>query len=209
MVILTYLAREAIDRPVDPDGLVLVATAAGRLTEGGLGRLLATPFTAALVALVDHTPQRVFRALVGPGCAAVGRWCGCGRAERATLAMLAAAALAQTPVSTVVGFLPSLRDYDQAAVLGSIRARTVVVSGGRDLLTPAVHAHDLAAAIPGASHVHVPSGGHMLPQQVPHVIDEAIRQVMALPPSTAPAAGPRVGWSATATGEYASAGGAI
>src|SRR5246500_3916552 len=76
MVALTYLGLPAPERPVDPHGLGLVATAAGRLAERGLGRLLATPATAALVGLIDHTPERVLRVLAGPVCATLGRWYG-------------------------------------------------------------------------------------------------------------------------------------
>jgi pimeloyl-ACP methyl ester carboxylesterase len=43
MTALAYLGRPAAERPVEPHGLVLVATAAGKLAERGLGRLLATP----------------------------------------------------------------------------------------------------------------------------------------------------------------------
>jgi pimeloyl-ACP methyl ester carboxylesterase len=38
----------------------------------------------------------------------------------------------------------------------------------------------MTAAIRGAEHVHVPCAGHMLPQQVPHVINEAIRRTIAV-----------------------------
>ena len=108
MVALTYLGRVAPDRPVDPQGLVLVATAADRLAERGLGRLLSTPATAALVGIIDHTPEQALRVLAGPVCATLGRWYGYGRAQRATLVSVAAEALTTTPVSMVVGFLPSL-----------------------------------------------------------------------------------------------------
>jgi pimeloyl-ACP methyl ester carboxylesterase len=108
MVALTYLGRAAPDRPVDPQGLVLVATAADRLAERGLGRLLSTPATAALVGIIDHTPEQALRVLAGPVCATLGRWYGYGRAQRATLVSVAAEALTTTPVSMVVGFLPSL-----------------------------------------------------------------------------------------------------
>jgi pimeloyl-ACP methyl ester carboxylesterase len=91
------------------------------------------------------------------------------------------AALTTTPVATAVGFLPSLRAYNQYASLASIHARTVVVSGGLDPLTPPSHAVDLTAGIYGAQHVHVPYGGHMLPQQAPHVINDAIRRTIAIP----------------------------
>ena len=176
MVALAYLGRPAADRPVDPQGLVLVATAAGRLADRGLGRLLASPATAALVGLIDHTPERALRVLAGPVCATLGRWYGCGRAQRATLVSVAAEALATTPVSTAVGFLPSLCSYDQYRTLRSVRARTIVISGGADVLTPPAHSRELAAGIAGATHVHLPHAGHMLAQQAPHVISDAIRQ---------------------------------
>lgn len=176
MAALAYLGRR--DRPVEPRGLVLVATAAGKLTERGLGRLLATPVTAALPRLVEHTPDRVVGAMKGRVCATVGRWRYGARS--ATLAALAVTALTTTPVPTAVGFLPSLRAFDQYAALAGIRARTVVVSGGMDPLIPPVHARDLAAGIQGAKHVHLPQAGHMLPQQAPHVVNAAIARAMAI-----------------------------
>jgi pimeloyl-ACP methyl ester carboxylesterase len=178
MVALQYCARPAADRPVEPRGLVLAATAAGRLAERGLGRLLDTPATAAIFGLISHTPAQALRACSGPVCAALGPWRGAARAQRATLA--AAAALATTPVSTIVGFLPALSSYDAYAALGSIRAQTVVVSGGADLLTPPAHSRDLAAAIPAATHVHLRDAGHMLPQEATHVLNEAIRRVLCI-----------------------------
>jgi pimeloyl-ACP methyl ester carboxylesterase len=103
MVALTYLGRPAADRPVEPQGLVLVATGAGRLAERGLCRLLSTPAAAALVGLIDHTPEQALRVLAGPVCV--------------TLVSVAAEALTTTPVSTAVGFLPSLCSYDQYGTL--------------------------------------------------------------------------------------------
>jgi pimeloyl-ACP methyl ester carboxylesterase len=179
MTALAYLGRPAAERPIEPHGLVLVATAAGKLAERGLARLLATPAPVALVGLVEHTPERALHALVRPMRAALSRWHGRGRS--ATLAAVTAAALTTTPVATAVGFLPSLRAYNEYASLASIHARTVVVSGGLDPLTPPSHAVDLTARICGAEHVHVPYAGHMLPQQAPHVINDAIRRTIAIP----------------------------
>jgi pimeloyl-ACP methyl ester carboxylesterase len=176
MTALAYLGRR--DPPVEAHGLVLVAAAAGKIAERGLGRLLATPATTALSGLVEHTPDHVVRAMVGPVCATLGRWRR--GAHSATLAAVAVAALTSTPVPTAVGFLPNLRAYDQYAALAGIRARTVVVSGGMDPLIPPVHGRDLAAGIRGAQHVHLPEAGHMLPQEAPHVLNDAIRWAMAI-----------------------------
>jgi pimeloyl-ACP methyl ester carboxylesterase len=174
MVALAYLARRSSARPADPDSLVLVATAAGRLTERGLGHLLATPGIGGLCRLVEHAPAHALRALAAPACAALGRWSGCGQTQRATLVALASAALATTPASTAVGFLPALRAFDVYPALGSIRAHTIIVSGSADLLTPPVHGRDIAEQIPGAIHLCVPGAGHMLPQQAAHVVAGAI-----------------------------------
>jgi pimeloyl-ACP methyl ester carboxylesterase len=179
MTALTYAARHAKDIPIDPHGLVLVATAAGRLADRGLGRLLDTPATAALVGLLNHTPTPVLTALAAPVCAALERWPGVAKPEHATLAALAADALATTPVSTILGFLAGLRNYDQYARLGEIRAHTVVLSGGVDLLTPASHSYDLAAGIAGARHIHVAHAGHMLTRDAPGVVNDAIRQLLS------------------------------
>jgi pimeloyl-ACP methyl ester carboxylesterase len=177
MTALAYCGLTAGDRPVEPQGLVLAATAAGRLTERGLGRLLATPAPGLLFGLVDHAPEHVLRALTGPLAATFRRWGGAGPVASATLAMVAAA-LANVSAQTTVGFLPSLRSYDQHRTLTGIQARTVVISGGADLLTPACHADELAASIPHAEHLHLPRAGHMLPQEAPHVLNNALRRVI-------------------------------
>ena len=174
MTALGYLGLPACRRPVDPVGLVLLATAAGKLRQRGMGRLLGTPATAALFGMVDRAPEQAVKALTGPLCATLGRWRR-GAASAATVAAVAADALAAVSVATAVGFLPALRDYDQYPTLATIRARTVVVSGGDDPLTPAIHSRDLAAGIAGAEHVHVPRAGHMLPQEAAAVVHQAIR----------------------------------
>lgn len=178
MTALGYLGLDAGRRPVDPAGLVLVATAAGKLRQRGMGRLLGTPATAALVGVAGVAPEQAVRAMAAPLCATLSRWRR--GASAATLAAVAADALAAGSVATAVGFLPALRDYDQYPMLATIRARTVVLSGGADPLTPAVHARDLAAAIPGAEHVHIPGAGHMLPQEAAQLVHEAIRRAAGI-----------------------------
>ncbi len=178
MTALGYLGLDAGRRPVDPAGLVLVATAAGKLRQRGMGRLLGTPATAALVGVAGVAPEQAIRAMAAPLCATLSRWRR--GASTATLAAVAADALAAVSVATAVGFLPALRDYDQYPMLATIRARTVVLSGGADPLTPAVHARDLTAAIPGAEHVHIPGAGHMLPQEAAQLVHEAIRRAAGI-----------------------------
>jgi pimeloyl-ACP methyl ester carboxylesterase len=183
MTALAYLGRPAGDRPVEPQGLVLIATAAGKIAERGMGRLLATPATRMLFELVHHMPrgaaEKAIKALMRPMCEAITKYPGEASAERNALAAVAAA-ISTTPLTTAAGFLPSLRRFDQYQTIASITANTVVVSGGADVLTPASHAHDLLAAISGATHLHRPTAGHMLLQEAPHCIGTAIDGAMGM-----------------------------
>lgn len=176
MAVLKYMARA--HRPVDPSGLVLVATAAHNVAEHGIGRMLATPATAALHHLVAHLPDQLVRRLTRPVCTAIGHCVHCGRDEQATLCSLTASAITHTPLSTAAGFLPALRSYDAHHVLPTITAPTVVVSGGADLLTPPVHAREMAAAIVGAEHIHLPNSGHMMLTEAYTAVNDALDRVL-------------------------------
>ncbi len=184
MVALAYLGRPPADRPVQPHGVVLVATAAGRLAERGVARLLASPATDMLCKIATRAPQRAVRLLTKPVRAALALQVG--DHSRATLAALFDTAMAAASLTTAVGFLPSLRSYDQYATLASIRAQATILSGGADVLTPPSHARDLAAAIPGAKHVHLPMAGHMLPHEAPHAVTGAINNTIATGIATDP-----------------------
>lgn len=182
MVALTYLGLPARQRPVEPAGLVLIATAAGRLAERGLGRLLAAPALGVLVEILARTPHhgadQVVRALVGPACRAVARARGLRGRERATLAAAVADAVHTTALGTAVGFLPALKSHDVYPTLGAIAIPAVVVSGGLDLLTPIEHAHDLVSGITGALHFHIPGAGHMLLCDAPKVVSAAFTRMI-------------------------------
>lgn len=174
---LTYCARPADRQPVRPHGLVLVATAAGNLGQHGLGRLLGTPGPDLLAALVAHTPaaaaEQAVRCVARPVCELIGLCRGCARAERRALCTMCGTALASTALSTAAGFLPHLRKFDQRANLMHIRALTTILSGDADVLTPTVHAVQMAAAIAGARHRRLRGAGHMLLHEASrHVADE-------------------------------------
>jgi len=181
MTALAYLGRPVGDRPVEPQGLVLIATAAGRLAERGFGRLLGTRATEMLFELVHRLPRRAMQkaidGLVRPVCDGLSRYTG---PDWAGAVALTASAIRTTPLTTAAGFLPSLKRYDQYRALASIVANTIVISGGADKATPAAHARDLVAAIPGATHVHRPTAGHMLLDEHPQCVSDAIDRVLGL-----------------------------
>jgi pimeloyl-ACP methyl ester carboxylesterase len=183
MTALAYLGRPASKRPVEPERLVLVATAAGNLGSHGLGRLLSTPATSMLYHLVHHMPRagtdEVVQFLARPVCAALTRHGGYGEAAPKSLVAMSAAAINATPSTTKVGFLRGLKEYDCSQALSSITAKTTIISGGADRLTPMCHARELTDGIPGATLIHRPTAGHTLLHEIPQVVTAAISSAIA------------------------------
>ena len=184
MTALAYLGRPASTRPVEPENLVLIATAAGNLGSHGLGRLLSTPATNMLYHLVHRMPRAgtddIVQFLSRPVCAAVTRHSGYGETAPKSLVATSAAAINTTPSTTKVGFLRGLKDYDCSQTLNFIAAKTTIISGGADKLTPMWHARELADGIPGATLIHRPTAGHTLLHEVPQVVTEAISSAIAI-----------------------------
>lgn len=174
---LSYLARPVDQQPVRPDGLVLVATAAGNLTEHGLARLLALPGIDTVMGLAQHMPrilsQRLMHNLARPLCELV--------THDKTISASLSQAFRSTPISTALGFLHSLKTFDQRDVLPTIAAATTVISGGADILTPPAHSEAMAAVIRGAAHIHLPDAGHMLLQEAASVVGNAILRTINTP----------------------------
>lgn len=189
MACLCYLGLEAHRRAIDPQGLVLAASSAGGLAERGLGRLLATPALGVLAEVVATMPHQLvhdtIRAITAPACRALTRAAGFGVSESVALSGTAAAALSRTTPAAAIGFLPSLRRHNQVAQLRRVTATTVIVSGGKDVLTPQHHADTLIAGIPHAIHLTRPEAGHMLLLEAAQIVTEAIN--ITLRSTTTPA----------------------
>lgn len=176
MTMLRYMGME--DRSVDPESLVLVATAAGKLARRGVGVLLASPAVTALWHSVNTVPDRllepvvrkvsapIIHGLINHAAYPVG---GCDAQVTATSWSINA-----TSLRTKVGFMNALRTYDAYDVLERIGSMTTILSGGRDFLTPREHSDDMALRIPGAKHLHFPSAGHMLLHEVPDAVTSAL-----------------------------------
>jgi pimeloyl-ACP methyl ester carboxylesterase len=183
MTALAYFGRPASQRPVESESLVLVATAAGNLGSHGLGRLLHTPATSVLHHLVRRMPrtgtEEVVQLLARPVCAALTRYGGYGEAAPKSLVAASAAAINATPSTTKVGFLRGLNDYDHSQTLSSVTAKTIIISGGADRLTPTWHAREMADGIPGATLIHRRAAGHMLMHEVPQLVTGAINCAVA------------------------------
>ena len=83
----------------------------------------------------------------------------------------------QAEPAQVLRDFESVDGFDVAAQLAGLRVRTVVVAGGRDVLTTVMDAQRLASGIPGAQLCVVEEGGHLLPRQHPAAVAQALRML--------------------------------
>ena len=90
--------------------------------------------------------------------------------------------IARQKPETVEADLAAMRDRpDSSAFLLEIAARTIVVVGERDALTPPADSEAMAAAIPNARLVTVPGAGHLTPMERPKAVAETLGDFFAAP----------------------------
>lgn len=146
-------------------------------------------------------PSRVDRALahplLGPAAARVGfRVTGWGLAAAPVLRVARGAVPELTPSQIAASAQEWRRDgvwksfyVEQRALIAelpalrpsleSIETRTLILQGTRDWITPPAHARRLAEVLPDSELVTVDNAGHMLPQQRPDLMADAILSAAA------------------------------
>ncbi|MFC4910723.1 alpha/beta fold hydrolase [Actinomadura gamaensis] len=84
-----------------------------------------------------------------------------------------------TPIDVIAEFYPALMGHDKAAALKTVgRVPVLVLTGGRDRLTPAEHGRRIAEALPDAELVEVDEAGHVLPLEYPGVVTGSLRRLV-------------------------------
>jgi pimeloyl-ACP methyl ester carboxylesterase len=163
----------AIQFPERVRALVLAAPVAPDIPPGALDRALATPLIGRAVARAGFMAAGVGLAL--PPVRKLAH-----RAVRELPPDQVAATAAQWRMNGVwrsfhaeqralVTELPSL-----APQLGGVDKDATILYGTRDWISPPAHAHSLARVLPRARLVSADRAGHMLPQQRPGLVAEAI-----------------------------------
>ncbi|MCU1615580.1 MAG: putative hydrolase or acyltransferase of alpha/beta superfamily [Frankiales bacterium] len=100
----------------------------------------------------------------------------------ATEAMVLAGAeiMHASTVRAFTAFLPALGEHDKRAELAALsRVPVEILVGDTDKLTPQRHSHQLAEVLPEANLQVVPRTGHMLTQERPQLVTEAIGRLLA------------------------------
>jgi pimeloyl-ACP methyl ester carboxylesterase len=80
----------------------------------------------------------------------------------------------------VAEFFAELDSFDKRAALSALgRARTLVMVGERDSITPLNHSQELAKAIPGARLVVIPDAGHLVTLERSQKVNARLRRLLS------------------------------
>ncbi len=147
----------ALSHPEDVGGLVLASTGA---------KLGVAP---EILEGLKEQPMRAIESVITP-------WSfnsidlGMGREARAALS-----------VSNLPVFLNdylACKGFDVRGVLPGIGARTLVVCGDKDRMTPPKWSHYLAASIPSSELVFIKDSGHMMPLEKPEALASVLQSFL-------------------------------
>lgn len=167
-------------------GVALVGTSAGRLGEvtfglpAGVGmvtkRVLpwAVPRLGRQAGLIDHQRK------VG---SELSYWLtkrfSFGSDVSPSIVAFAEELLGGTPFDVIAEFFPAFARHDKLAALDTLRhVETLVLVGERDLMTPAGHSREIAAALPSAELAVVPRAGHLVMLEFPDVVSGHLRALV-------------------------------
>jgi aminoacrylate hydrolase len=81
---------------------------------------------------------------------------------------------APPPAEVLASRIDAIVAFDRRARLGEIRCPTLVVVAADDALTPPFYSEELAARIPDAKLVVLPTGGHFVPNLLPVEYNRAV-----------------------------------
>ncbi len=97
--------------------------------------------------------------------------------------------IATTRLEVISDFMPTFTNHDKRAALATLDGLEVlVIVGDSDLLTPAAHSEEIVRHLPGAEHVVVQDGGHLLMLEHPQVVTGHLVELLdrAMRPQAAP-----------------------
>jgi pimeloyl-ACP methyl ester carboxylesterase len=167
-------------------GVVLVSTSAGDLasdprTPGGrMAKLSPGVLTAALAGA--RVLERL-RALVPPAHPrhrTMVRDLLYGGDATDEMVLVGAEIMHASTIRAFIEFLPALGDHDKREELAALsNVQVEIFVGDTDKLTPDKHSRQLAHALPHAELHVVERTGHMLPQERPQLVADAIGRLLA------------------------------
>lgn len=90
--------------------------------------------------------------------------------------------MARNPVGALYVDLKACADYrDGEAAAARVAQPALCVLAGKDRMTPIKFGRQMAAALADATLVEIPNGGHMLPNEQPFAVNQALREFFPSP----------------------------
>jgi pimeloyl-ACP methyl ester carboxylesterase len=87
--------------------------------------------------------------------------------------------MSRVDIRLFIAMLSSAGEHSAEDLLGEIDVPALVISGERDGFTPPARSQAMAAAIPGADLLEIPSGSHTAPIERPELVRERVREFLA------------------------------
>jgi 3-oxoadipate enol-lactonase len=84
--------------------------------------------------------------------------------------------------------LTRVDEHDATDLLPSVRVPTTIITGDRDIITPAATAENVHRQVSGSRLVHIKGGSHYTPVEFPAILQDELRALLARVPGWAPAA---------------------
>lgn len=92
-----------------------------------------------------------------------------------SIVRLTAKMILGTDLTVMSDFAPTFGAYDKTAALAHFAgAEILVFNGTRDVLTPPEHSRSIVDALPGAQHILIRDGGHVIMLEHPDLLNEQI-----------------------------------
>ena len=166
-------------------GVGLISTSAGQLGRAdlgvpGFGQLVMKVAPVAVRALA-RSPRLVAgsRRLGSDLEGVLVRRYSFGSKVSPELVTFAAQMIASTSVPVLSQFLPALSTHDEREALSVLDGiETLVMVGDADLLTPPEQSEEIMHRLPGAEHVIVHDGGHLLMLEHPEVVTQHVVELL-------------------------------
>jgi pimeloyl-ACP methyl ester carboxylesterase len=187
MVVMAYAAAYPEEFGSRVVGAALIATSPGRLAEMTLGLPAAVvrglwPFSPGVVGVVTNRPILIKRGMGADrdiGLWVTRRLSFGSNDVPPDVVRFAGAILNSTPLDVFGEFFPEFDRHDKEAALPTFRAcQTLILAGGKDVLTPAEHSRGMAVQVPEAEFGVLDGAGHLVQLECPDAVNAALRRLL-------------------------------
>lgn len=162
-------------------GLVEVSTSIEPMARAGLATILDTRFVTAMATLFSRDPDwaRPLRRSVNGILAPVLAMAFFMRETNEDLINFHAALIEETPTETLIGFLDDLQLHEEVGAASRLQGIPgFVIVGEKDYVVPLSQSQKLCELWPEAKYQVAQNAGHMLPLEVPGIIDAALDRLL-------------------------------